>query len=189
MKKYVGTLLAGVTLMAALPMAAQAADNSKETTAKIELSQDEENKDITLDQVPGVDLGSHVNQNATKTYTADAVDGAIKVTNPGNTDGWKVQVAGTDFKDGDKVLRGAKLTFANGKTTADDTENASDLPTSDTITVNTNNQSIVTAAVNEGIGEFTTTHDKADVSLLVPAGNSAGAYKSTLTWTLSNAPS
>ncbi|WP_318764811.1 WxL domain-containing protein [Lactiplantibacillus carotarum] len=189
MKKTVGTLLAGVTLMAALPMAAQAAGNEQDTQAKIELSQDEENKDITLDQVPGIDLGSHVNQNTTKTYTADAIDGAIKVTNPGNTDGWKVQVQATDFEDGSKTLRGAKLTLANGETSADDTQNASEVPTSPTITVNGVNQNIVTAKTGEGIGSFTTTHSKDNVSLLVPAGNAAGAYTAKLTWTLSNAPS
>lgn len=189
MKKTIGTLIAGVTLMAGLPLAAQAADVTKDTQAEVELTQDETNKDIELTQVPGVNLGSHINKNETTTYTADTIDGAIKVTNPGNTDGWKVQVKATDFSDGSKTLRGAKLTFANGQTTADDTQNASELPTSPTVTINDQNQTIVTAAVNEGIGLFTTTHTTDNVSLLVPAGNAAGAYQSTLTWTLSNAPS
>lgn len=188
MKKYVGTLLAGVTLMAALPMAAMAADNTSTTEATINLSQDEENKDITLDQVPGVNLGSHVNKNTTTTYNADTIDGAIKVTNPGNDSGWSVQVNASDFADGSKTLRGAKLTFANGTTTADDEQNASKLPTSPDVTLNTSNQTIVTADAEEGIGHFTTTHTQDNVSLLVPAGNSAGAYASTLTWTLTNAP-
>lgn len=190
MKKYVGTLLAGVTLMSALPMAAKAADtNTQDTEAKVQLNQDEENKAITLDQVPAFDMGEHTNSNATQTYNAVTVTDAIKVTNPGNNDGWKVQVSGTDFMDGDKVLRGAKLTLANGKTVADDTQNASEAPTSGKVVVNDTNQSIVTATAGEGIGQFTTTHDAHDVSLLVPAGNSAGAYTAKLTWTLSNAPS
>lgn len=190
MKKYVGTLLAGVTLMAALPMAAKAADtNTQDTEAKVQLTQDEQNKAITLDQVPSLNMGEHKNDNATQTYKAETVTGAIKVTNPGNTDGWKVQVLGTDFTDGNKVLRGAKLTLANGKTVADDVQNASETPTSGEVVVNGTNQSIVTAAAGEGIGQFTTTHDASDVSLLVPAGNSAGAYTAKLTWTLSNAPS
>lgn len=191
MKKYVGTLLAGISLMTVLPLAASAADTDKTTEAEIELTQDPTNKDISLDEVPGVNLGSHVNQNSTETYTADSITGAIKVTNPGNTDGWNVTVATSDYinnGDSSKTLRGAALTFDSPTVTADDAGNISKLPTSDKVTVNGNAQSILTAEKSEGIGQFTATHSKDNVSLLVPAGNAAGSYTATLTWTLSNAP-
>ena len=45
------------------------------------------------------------------------------------------------------------------------------------------------AEANEGIGKFTSKYATNEVSLLIPAGNAAGAYTSTLTWTLGNAPS
>ncbi|MZK16514.1 WxL domain-containing protein, partial [Enterobacter hormaechei] len=54
MKKYLGTLVAGMTLMAGLPLVGQAADTETTTKAEVELIQDDTNKDITLDQAPGV---------------------------------------------------------------------------------------------------------------------------------------
>lgn len=186
MKKYIGTLIAGVTLMAALPVGAKADD--QKTTADIELTQDEQNKDITLDAVPGVDFGTNTMENGTKTYEAKTVSGSTKVTNPGNEDGWDVQVAATEFKDGDKVLQAAALTFDQAAVQADDSANVSKLPTSSKVTLNSSGQSILTAQSGDGIGKFTATHAADKVSLLVPAGNSAGKYQATLTWTLANAP-
>ncbi|AVK61423.1 cell surface protein [Lactobacillus sp. CBA3605] len=189
MKKYIGTLLAGVSLMTVLPLAAQAADTSKDTTAEIELTQDETNKDITLDSAPDINLGTNTNSLTTETYTATSVSGLAQVTNPGNTDGWHVAVKGTSFDSSTGTLRGATLSLASGEVAATDTSNASKAPVAQDVTVNTENQSILSADAGEGIGIFTMTHDKDNVSLNVPAGNSAGAYKSTLTWTLTNAPS
>ncbi|AVK63994.1 cell surface protein [Lactobacillus sp. CBA3606] len=193
MKKYIGTLLAGISLMTVLPLAAQAADTttSKDTTAEIELTQDETKKDITLDSAPDIDLGTNTNNLATQTYTANAVTGLAQVTNPGNTDGWHVDVKGTSFttSDSKSTLRGAALSLNSGQVEAEDSSNASTAPTAQNVTVNSENQSILSADAGEGIGVFTMTHDKDNVSLNVPAGNAAGAYKSTLTWTLTNAPS
>ena len=45
------------------------------------------------------------------------------------------------------------------------------------------------AAAGDGIGAYTATYNPTDASLMVPAGNAGGSYSSTLTWTLSNAPS
>ncbi|PRO93804.1 WxL domain-containing protein [Lactiplantibacillus pentosus] len=187
MKKYIGTLVAGMTLMAGLPLVGQAAD--KTTEAQVKLEQDENNKDITLDEAPALDIGTVTIDNTTQTKTADTVTGSVKVTNPGNTDGWSVQVAGSKFLNGSQELRGAALTFKNASVTADDEANASKNPTAPDVTVNESNQMILGAVANEGIGKFTSAYAKTDVSLLVPAGNSAGAYTSTLTWTLGNAPS
>lgn len=85
MKKYIGTLVAGMTLMAGLPLVGQAAD--KTTEAQVKLEQDENNKDITLDEAPALDMGTVTIDNTTQTKTADTVTGSVKVTNPGNTDG------------------------------------------------------------------------------------------------------
>ena len=57
MKKYLGTLVAGMTLMAGLPLVGQAADTETTTKAEVELIQDDTNKDITLDQAPVLALG------------------------------------------------------------------------------------------------------------------------------------
>jgi len=194
MKKYVGTLIAGITLVAGLPLSAMAADtaDTQSTKAQVELSQDTTDPGknaVTLDQAPGVDFGSQTIDNSTTTYDADSVSDSIKVTNPGNTEGWSVSVSGTDFTDKTKTLKGAVLSFKDAEVSADDTANVSNHPTSSQVDVNADNQTILGANADEGIGKFTAGYTKENVQLLVPAGNSAGSYSSTLTWTLGNAPS
>ncbi|AVW11568.1 WxL domain-containing protein [Lactiplantibacillus paraplantarum] len=186
MKKYIGTLVAGMTLMAGFPLVGQAAD--KTTEATVTLEQDPENKDITLDEIPAVNFGTQKIINDSKTYDATTVTNDLKVTNPGNTDGWSVQVRGTKFMADQRELRGATLTFAKVDATADDTGNQSKA-TANEVTINESDQAIMAATANEGIGKFTSKYATDKVSLLIPAGNAAGAYKSTLTWTLGNAPS
>lgn len=66
MKKYIGTLVAGMTLMAGFPLVGQAAD--KTTEATVTLEQDPENKDITLDEIPAVNFGTQKIINDSKTY-------------------------------------------------------------------------------------------------------------------------
>ncbi|WP_048001060.1 WxL domain-containing protein [Lactiplantibacillus herbarum] len=194
MKKYVGTLIAGITLVAGLPLTAMAADTDTQSTkAQVELSQDTDpdKNTVTLDKAPGVDFGSQTIDNATTTYNADSVSGNIQVTNPGNTDGWAVSVAGTDFTDSStsKTLKGAVLSFKSADVSADDEANVSTHPSSSQVDVNSSNQQILGANADEGIGVFTAAYAKENVQLLVPAGNSAGSYAATLTWTLGNAPS
>jgi len=191
MKKYVGTFIASVALLTALPIAANAADGNtdtqKTTQAEIELTQGDK-KDITLDTVPGVKFGSNESKNETVTYPAKTVSDHVQVTNPGNAEGWDVQVSGTAFKEGNKEIKGAKLKFANGKVTPNDGANESDLPTTKDTTITPDAQSILTAGAGAGVGAFTLTHTATSVSLYVPAGNIAGNYSSTLTWKLVNAP-
>lgn len=193
MKKTIGTLIAGVSLFAVLPLAAQAADTDtqKDTTAEINLTQDETAKEITLEKAPTINLGEHVNDIASATYKADTVSDLVEVKNPGNTSGWHVGVSATAFQTSAKTstLRGAALTFEKGNVTAVDTSNASKAPTATGVTLNTDSQAILSADAEEGIGIFRMSHTEDQVSLAVPAGNSAGSYSSTLTWTLNNAPS
>ncbi|ETY72913.1 WxL domain-containing protein [Lactiplantibacillus fabifermentans] len=192
MKKYLGTLLAGVTLMAVLPIAAQAADDdqNKSTTADITLEQDTENSAITLDSAPNIHMGTQENTHATKTYEAESIDGNLQVTNPGNTTGWNVTVARTAFETTTGTeMKGAQLNLTNGKVAAVDSENTSTFPATENLEVTTVATKVLTAQTNEGIGAFTLTHDADNVSLKVPAGTVSGAYKSTLTWSLTNAPS
>lgn len=172
MKKYFGTLLAGIALFTSAPMLVHADNTSQNTTAEIELSQDEANKDITLDTVPTIDMGAHTNDTASQTYTADSIDSQVHVTNPGNTEGWNVQVSGTNFEDSDsnKTLRGAKLTLVSGTVKADDLANASDLPTTNTVTVNSEAAPILSAAEGEGIGLFSLSHDTSQVSCMYQLG-------------------
>lgn len=193
MKKTIGTLIAGVSLFAVLPLAAQAADTDtqKDTTAEINLLQDETAKEITLEKAPTINLGEHTNDIASATYKAETVTDLVEVKNPGNTSGWHVGVSATAFQTGtnSSTLRGAALTFEKGTVAAVDNNNASNPPATTGMTLNTDSQPILSADAEEGIGIFDLSHTTDQVSLLVPAGNAAGAYSSTLTWTLNNAPS
>jgi len=71
------------------------------------------------------------------------------------------------------------------KTTPD---NQSGLPTAAALTVNANAQNIMTSAVNAGLGTWDDEMNTQNVTLKVPAGNLAGSYQATLTWTLTDAP-
>jgi len=192
MKKTVGTFIASVALLTALPLAAHAADENgstqQATTAEIELTQDPEDKDIVLTSVPDLNFGTKVNSNETKTYDATGTLKDVKVKNPGNVDGWDVQVKRSEFTSDKSSLKAATLSLKNGEVIADDTANASKSPAVTSIDVNTSAQSLLTAEAGEGIGAFSLKHNNADVTLNIPAGNVAGSYKATLTWTLANAP-
>ncbi|MFC6181723.1 WxL domain-containing protein [Lactiplantibacillus daowaiensis] len=193
MKKYVGTVIASLSLLTALPLAANADDTNteKQTTAKIELTQDETNKDITLDNAPTFDFDSNVNLNTSHTYKAQTVTDKVHVTNPGNSEGWSVSVTGSDFNgtgDTSGALKGAKLSLNSGTVTPDDEANASTLPSTNNVDVNTSAQLVLTAGTGEGVGLYSLNYDADNVELYIPAGNVAGTYTSNLTWTLGNAP-
>jgi len=178
MKKYVGTLIAGITLVAGLPLTAMAADTDTQSTqAQVELSQDTTDPDkysVTLDEAPGVSFGDQEIENGTTTYKAEKVSDSIKVTNPGNLDGWTVSVSGSDFIDNEtkKILKGAELSFTAATVGADDLANVSANPISSQVNVNTSPQPILAANANEGIGKFTASYTEDNVQLLVPAGTS-----------------
>jgi len=198
MKKYVGTFIASVALLTALPLAANAADGKtdtdngtdtqKTTTAQIELKQDETDKNIKLTQVPEIDFGANTNVTVSKKYDSTGTLADVRVHNPGNAEGWDVQVKRSAFTSDKGELKAAVLAFENGKVTPDDHTNASTLPKVSNIEVNEDTKSLLTAGAGEGVGAFSLKHNNADVTLTIPAGNVAGKYKSTLTWTLANAP-
>ena len=159
---------------------------------------------ITLDSVPGgststttpggIDFGTVASSASDATYKSTSISSDLHVTNPGEPTGWSVSVADSAFSNATGgSLKGAVLSLADSKSpalTADATDNVSALPTfNPTIALSTAPATVVDAAAGDGVGAYTATYNTGDASLMVPAGNVGGSYSSTLTWTLSNAPS
>lgn len=125
--------------------------------------------------------------------------GTVQVVNAGHKSSWKVQLANTVFTDPESkdVMNASTLNFGAATVQAvGDTENATTAPSlvNQGLSLNTGsatqNQDVVgatyTAASKEGVGTFNTTYSGAKLNL--KAGNVAGNYQSTLTWTLTNTP-
>lgn len=140
--------------------------------------------------------------NGADSHDKNAAGGAVTVVDPGTASGWNVQVSNTQMVNDDKDATGAAASIAGGSftygeaaltgsTTANkavqDTSTGSNSATSVKFdTAGTDNQNIFHADKGNGVGTWANTYKTA--SLVVPAGNAAGSYTSTLTWTLTNTP-
>lgn len=151
---------------------------------------------IAIKSAPSIEFGT-VNSSADDTnYISSSFSSGLQVANPGEATGWSVTVSGTPFTTGTTggaTLKGAALTMDDTETTpvaADDADNVSTLPTFTAKTPITSAPAIVlNAAAGQGVGSFTAKYNNGDALLSVPAGNIGGSYTSTLSWTLTNAPS
>jgi len=198
----------GVATLLATPVVGNAADTDPaqgtttgSTTATVGLEQDDTQL-LTLVKVPSFNFGTGVKIGAQPLdlTATEAVD-PVQVSNPGLASGWNVKVEGTDFKNGDTstntanpTLKGAQLILSAGKVAADDSGNTTTGPTSKDATIAPNEagkydpQQVFTAQEGNGIGVWNNQYAQTDAHLLIPSGNVAGSYTSTLTWTLTNAP-
>lgn len=150
---------------------------------------------ITLDTAPNLDFGSQPISTTKATYTTSGST-PIQVTNPGFASGWHVSVSSSKFMNGDTELKGAELILNNTTTSAADQTNlsgkavglADEAIDADKATIVPGGAalSVLNAAAGDGVGVWNSSWDK--VSLDVPAGNVAGDYSATLTWSLDNAP-
>jgi len=168
---------------------------------------------ISLTSAPDIDFGStntikpgllslngtFGKSDASTDKTANA--NSVTVNNPGVTDTWNVNVSASAFKNTDPnvtdsaanaQLIGAQIDFegALGTTNAAGVgknpaiaNQAFTLDASGAAT----SQSVLHADIN-GYGVGTWTNDFSKATLQVPAGQVAGTYASTLTWTISNTP-
>jgi len=144
--------------------------------------------------VPGFGFGTVASSADDVTYTSTTETGTLSLSDPGNASGYSVTVADTPFTaTGGGTLIGAKLDFADTETnplTTADADNVSTAPTfTGTLDVSTAPATVLDAALGKGVGAYSAAYEPTDASLMVPAGNIGGSYTSTLTWTLSNAPS
>lgn len=152
----------------------------------------------TLNSEPSIDFGTSPVSLTTKTYTSTGITGSLDVANAGGIAGWTVTVSASPFTSADGgVLEGTTFELDNSsKTPIVGTcgQSAAELPTAVTPFALTSTPATIFSApastdkAHVGVGEFSDSFQAGDASLTIPAGSTvAGAYTSTLTWTLSDA--
>lgn len=183
-------VLGAVSTGVGVANAAEITADNNTTTAKVGL-EDDPDANIQLTKAPTFDFGSQKIGGDPMDLKINTVDDPITVVNPGKNTGWNVTVKGTKFvaPDGTTELKGALLTL-NGIVNPADEGNQSNAPTTSSVDVSDQEAPIFTAAANAGLGTWLNTYTAGDNSgnLHIPAGNTAGNYTSTLTWTLTDAP-
>ncbi|EOL45213.1 WxL domain-containing protein [Enterococcus caccae] len=147
---------------------------------------------LTIDTVTDLDFGTFKLTSNEKILTANKEkkkNPTAQVTDKRGTGaGWTLQVAISDFSSTEKhVLKGAQLSIPKGEIKTNNIDN-SVAPETFSLNVNKDPQTIMLAAKDKGLGTWADSYDKKDTQLMIPAGNFAGEYGATLTWTLSNAP-
>lgn len=149
---------------------------------------------LTIDNVTPLEFGEHELSGGESVYYTMSKNPNVQITdNRGEGNGWTLQVTSssfTDINDKDKQLKGAVLTLPAGeiKTT---TGNVSNKPVVNEVSLNTDEPSTETlmmANPNSGMGTWEDLFDSSKLSIKVPAGNFAGEYVSTLTWTMLDTP-
>lgn len=139
----------------------------------------------------------------TKNSSGQVVDlpNYLQVTdNTGKNAGWTLYVKqGSPFTNGTNTLTGTKLTFKNITLKSPNADGATYAPTPATqviIEPDKDNQPVITAGENKGMGTWLSLFGKdieetqKSISLFVPGSSKkvAGMYKTDLVWTLTNTP-
>lgn len=170
---------------------------------------------LTIDFASSFDFGTNIISSAKQTYYASAQSYSNKgtmTTGPnfaqvtdnraGNEHtGWKLQVKQdedfTAVNDANSKLTGATISISNGKVVnGNGSDKAINPVDNNSVAIGKENTTVMSANSGEGIGTWIYSmgsQDNADksVSLTVPASSKINedAYKTTLTWTLSDTPS
>lgn len=154
----------------------------------------------TLDGKTALDLNGTLT-NGTESHNKDAKAGAVTVVDPGTASGWTVQVSNTKMANTDStqtgiasLIQGGKINFSNAALASEDSgadagvtlQGNGDANAVSLNTEGTDNVPVYNAAKGSGVGTWTDTFSKSN--LTAPAGNVKGSYTSTLTWTLNNTP-
>jgi len=139
--------------------------------------------------------------NGSESHDKTANAGAVTVVDPGTASGWTVQVANTKMANVDStqtgaaaMIQGGKINFSSPALASKDSgtdagvtlQGNADANALSLDTEGTENVPVYNAAKGSGVGTWTDTFSKSNLS--VPAGNVKGSYTSTLTWTLNNTP-
>lgn len=188
MLRRISLVLAGLFCMIGIVAQPAMADTAATTDASLNLTA---GGAITLDQAPDVDFGTQTISEKAATYTTNLTT-PIQVTNPGLQANYTVYATLGNFTAGDRILKGAVLTFGTATPLAKDSDNQSGVPTT------LSNRKLyagmtgffspmMIASPGSGIGVWQDVIQSAQ--LTVPAGNVAGSYHADITWTMTNAPS
>ncbi|PMD67866.1 hypothetical protein CBP76_12260 [Companilactobacillus nuruki] len=197
---FIGEALLGFGSIGASGMIVKAADTSSTTpdpptttSATATLTPGT----ITIKSAPSITFGTVASSADDTNYTSTAFTSPLAVANQGQETGWTVTLAESGFSStvsGQPSLTGAKLTMGNSTkaptVAAADADNTSTAPIlTSPLAITNSPATIFKAGAGQGIGTFAATYGSGDANLYVPAGDGGGSYTSTLTWTLSNAPS
>ena len=159
---------------------------------------------LSIDYVPNLKFGEHKVTGAIKTYNVTNVDPFIQVTDKtGNKAGWNVTVESSDFKNGDKVLANAELSFTSGIVEKAKEPTATGKPLAkDVVSMKAkSSQPIFDAAVGDGVGTWLDSYtvdplpaegekvaDNGKITLKTFGDEAIGTYTADLTWTLAAGP-
>lgn len=147
---------------------------------------------LSIDYVSNIKFGEHKITGKDIAYKAKNANPFIQVTDlRGAGEGWHLSAKMSEFKSGNKVLRGATLAFKDGVVKAGSSSNISVAPTkSDVLFDNTDSKPFMNAMDNGGRGTWLTVWSGADVQLNVVAGTPEAntEYTSSITWELADAP-
>lgn len=172
---------------------------------------------LSLDYAPTLDFGTHDISGKNEVYNAKAltyeiggnskiVDQFVQVTDKraGDHKGWKVSVKQLgQFKDEKgNTLKGAKISFKNGKVDASEDVNVDGNKSVSTVDFEIDPEgsysSVMTADTGNGFGTWITKWGEvkddntiSNITLSVPGASvkNATTYNTTLTWSLSDTPS
>ncbi|MEG2752795.1 MAG: WxL domain-containing protein [Carnobacterium sp.] len=152
---------------------------------------------LSIDYVSNIKFGEHKITGKNIAYKAKNANPFVQVTDlRGASDGWSLSAKMSEFKSGNKVLRGATLAFKDGVVKAGSSSNISVAPTkSDVLFDNTDSKPFMNAMDKGGRGTWVTVWSGTDqaneaVQLNVVAGTPEAntEYTSSITWELADAP-
>lgn len=149
---------------------------------------------LTIDNASPLLFGENKIEGSKMVFATTTQNPNVQVTDKrGEGQGWNLQVTTADFvdqKDAKKILKGAELSLPVGTATPA-IGNISVAPSVNAVVLSSTNakaQTIMAANKNNGLGTWMDKFNASEVKLTVPAGNLAGEYVSTLTWSLLDAP-
>ncbi|RAP73687.1 WxL domain-containing protein [Paenibacillus montanisoli] len=146
---------------------------------------------LTIDNITSLEFGSWQVSNTTLTVASTISNPNTQVTDVRGTGaGWKLQVASSTFASGGNTLKGASIYLPAG-TAQTISGNTSTAPVLNAVTLDTTAGTAVdlmSAEAGSGMGTWADLMDPTQIKLTIPAGNLAGNYTATLTWTLVDAP-
>ena len=191
-KLMTGLALVASTLLTTAPVLAQ--DQTKDSTASLTIEAGERK----IDQVPTLNFKVTLSGNITASSLSSDEINPIKLSDyTGSLSGWQLKVKRSDFADttnSSTTLDGFKLQLTGGSfdETSDDVKGTSTNPTAPLV-IGTENADALVATAGKGTGTGSTTINYTGAELELPDAIAkgkvkVGTYTSTLTWTLTDAP-
>lgn len=153
---------------------------------------------LSIDYVSNIEFGTQTISSNTMTYYAQNENPFVQVTdNRGTGAGWTLTAKASEFKstDGNKVLKGAELSFKNGQAKTQ-SANISEAPDTKDVTFNNADaQIMMNAKKDTGRGTWVdvfsgTAEKNENVTLKVLPGTADADvdYTATINWELTDAP-